>query len=169
MGTERAGVKHTGLEVCYAVRWLVPLLLQSRVQSKRKCLALFCFALNRTHIEKSAWKSQKKIANTIKNSTKAMKTYELYTNPMFTQKRFYCFCFFFLFGFLCFFEPRKAPPWIPPLGCSRIPSVWVLPNSFRLDAPEFLPLGCSRIPSAWVLVFFVNLEHANLVQFSCSC
>ena len=38
-------MKHTGLEVCYAVRWLVPLLLQSRVQSKRKCIALFCFAL----------------------------------------------------------------------------------------------------------------------------
>ena len=44
-GTERAGVKHIGFEVCYTVRWLVPLLLQNRVQSKRKCLALFCFAL----------------------------------------------------------------------------------------------------------------------------
>ena len=43
--TERAGVKHIGFEVCYTVRWLVPLLLQNRMQSKRKCLALFCFAL----------------------------------------------------------------------------------------------------------------------------
>ena len=38
-------MKHICLEVCYAVQWLVPLLLQSRVQGKRKCLALFCFAL----------------------------------------------------------------------------------------------------------------------------
>ena len=41
-----------------------------------------------------------------------------------------------------------AAPEFLPLGCFRIPSAWVLPNSFRLGAPEFLPLGCSRIPAA---------------------
>ena len=37
-------MKHAGLQVCYAVRLLVPLLLQSRMRNKRQCLALFCFA-----------------------------------------------------------------------------------------------------------------------------
>ena len=41
-----------------------------------------------------------------------------------------------------------AAPEFLPFGCSRIPSAWVLPNSFRLCAPEFLPLGCSQSPSA---------------------
>ena len=45
---------------------------------------------------------------------------------------------------------RSGAPEFLPSGCSRIPSAWMLPNSFRLGAPEFLPLQCSRIPSAWV-------------------
>ena len=43
---------------------------------------------------------------------------------------------------------RLGAPEFLPSGCSRIPSAWMLPNSFRLGAPEFLPLGCSRIPAA---------------------
>ena len=38
-------MKHIGFKVCYAVRCLVRLLIQSRVHSKRQCLALLCFVL----------------------------------------------------------------------------------------------------------------------------
>ena len=86
---------------------------------------------------------------------------------------------------------RSGAPEFLPLGSSRIPSAREFPNSFRFSAPEFNPLGflpfgklngreclnpdsnnnnhVNKRAKAAAMVEAQNLEHAKLVQFSCSC
>ena len=43
---------------------------------------------------------------------------------------------------------RLGAPKFLPLECSRIPSAWLLPNSFLLAAPEFLPSAAAAAEAA---------------------
>ena len=70
-------------------------------------------------------------------------------------------------SYCCSSGSRSKPEFLP-LGCSQIPSAWVLPDSFRLSAPKFLPLGCSRIPSSWVHPNSFRLEAPEFLPIVCS-